>query len=126
HMANVVARASYYEPGRARLQRLQLLDWLRPAHPRTRWGLVARRLDYRRRLGELGAPTLLLVGRHDPQMPLACSEELTAGIPDARLVVFEQSGHYPFLEEPEAFWGAVGPFLGQSGGSGSDRRSQRD
>ena len=83
------------------------IDWLRPAHPRTRWALVARHLDYSPHLREVRAPTLVLVGRHDPQMPPSCSEELAEGIPDARLVVFEKSGHYPFTEQPKEFWAAV-------------------
>jgi pimeloyl-ACP methyl ester carboxylesterase len=79
-----------------------------------------RRLDYRPRLGEIRVPTLLLVGRHDPQIPPACSEELASGIPDARLVVFEMSGHYPFIEEARAFWPMVGDFLG---GQSADAKS---
>lgn len=42
----------------------------------------------------------LLAGRHDPQTPLACSQELVAGIPNAALRIFEHSGHAPFVEEP--------------------------
>jgi pimeloyl-ACP methyl ester carboxylesterase len=44
-------------------------------------------------------------------MPPSCSEELAEGISDARLIGFERSGHHPFVEEPEAFWEAVGRFL---------------
>jgi pimeloyl-ACP methyl ester carboxylesterase len=110
-MYNLVFRDSYVDRTRFVPKPISLPDWLRPAHPRTRWGLVARRIDYRPRLKEVRAPTLLLVGRHDPQMPPACSEELERGIPDARLAVFEKSGHYPFIEEPEAFWATVGDFL---------------
>ena len=46
-------------------------------------------------------------GGHDPQMPPSCSEVLAEGIPDAQLIVFEKSGHYPFTEEPKEFWAAV-------------------
>jgi pimeloyl-ACP methyl ester carboxylesterase len=42
---------------------------------------------------------------------LACSEALQAGIPDARLVVFEQGGHAPFIEERDRFVQAVATFL---------------
>jgi hypothetical protein len=110
-MSNVVTRASYFDPACAPQQAVELRDWLRPARPRTRWGNVARKLDYRPRLGDIRAPTLLLVGRRDPQMPPACAEELAQGIPHAQLVVFDHSGHYPFVEEPEPFWAAVGAFL---------------
>ena len=111
-MYNLIFRDSYVDQELFNPEPVSLLDWLRRAHPRTRWALVARRLDYRPRLGEIRAPTLLLVGRHDPQMPPTCSEELASGIPDARLVVFEKSGHYPFIEEARAFWTVLGDFLG--------------
>jgi len=110
-MFNLVFEDSYVDRERFVLDPIFLLDWIRPAHPRTRWGLIARRLDYRPRLGEVRAPTLLAVGRHDPQMPPICSEELAASIPDARLVVLEKSGHYPFIEMPGAFWAEVRTFL---------------
>jgi pimeloyl-ACP methyl ester carboxylesterase len=44
-------------------------------------------------------------------MPPTCAQELAAGIPTARLILFERSGHYPFLEELDAFWAAVRIFL---------------
>ncbi|MCZ7546605.1 MAG: hypothetical protein M5R40_25155 [Anaerolineae bacterium] len=74
---------------------------------------MARKLDYAPRLGEIEAAALILCGRHDPQYPPACSEALAAGIRRARAVYFARSGHYPFIEEPEAFWRAVGDFLAQ-------------
>ncbi len=110
-MFNVVSRASWVDQSRAQQQHVSLRDWFRSAHPRTQWGQVARRLDYRPRLREVRAPTLVLTGRQDPQMPPACAQELAAGIPNARLVLFERSGHYPFLEEPGAFWATVHAFL---------------
>jgi proline-specific peptidase len=62
-------------------------------------------------LGRIEAPTLITVGRHD-QIPLSCAETLSAGIPDSRIVVIEQSGHVSHLEEPEAYLAAVRGFLG--------------
>jgi pimeloyl-ACP methyl ester carboxylesterase len=72
---------------------------------------VAKLLDYTSRLGELDAPVLVLCGRHDPQYPPACSAQLAAGIRGARLRYFERCGHYPFIEEPQAFWAGVDAFL---------------
>jgi pimeloyl-ACP methyl ester carboxylesterase len=110
-MFNVVSRASWVDQSRAQQQHVSPWDWFRSAHPRTQWGQVARRLDYRPRLEEVRVPTLVLTGRQDPQMPVACAQELAAGIPNARLVLFEWSGHYPFLEEPGTFWATVRAFL---------------
>jgi proline iminopeptidase len=78
---------------------------------RADWHRVAKALDYGRRLREISVPVLLMCGRHDPQFPPVCSAELAAGIREAELFYFDRSGHYPFIEEPEAFWAAVGAFL---------------
>jgi pimeloyl-ACP methyl ester carboxylesterase len=66
------------------------------------------------RLGDVTAPTLILAGMFDLQAPLQCSQELLRGLPDAKLLIFEHSGHFPFIEEPISFARAVELFLGQS------------
>jgi pimeloyl-ACP methyl ester carboxylesterase len=53
------------------------------------------------------ARTLVLHGRHDRITPLPLGEELARGISGARLVVFEHSGHFAFVEEQEAHLDAV-------------------
>ena len=65
------------------------------------------RLD---RLGELTMPVLVVAGRHDVMTP-ACGRLMADALPDARLVVFEQSSHVPHYEEPEAYIAKVGAFL---------------
>ena len=50
-------------------------------------------------LDAVRAPTLILAGQHDPEASVACSEELLQGIADGSLVIFEESGHAPFIEE---------------------------
>jgi proline iminopeptidase len=64
------------------------------------------------RLAEIRAETLILVGRHCWICPVAVSERLRAGISGSRLVVFERTGHFPWIEEPEAFFPEVTSFLG--------------
>jgi proline iminopeptidase len=79
---------------------------------RTIWSKnMYARLSYADRLGEVRASTLILAGRHDPEAPIPCSRELLDGIPEARLVVFEQSGHFPFVEEEALFTRSVEAFL---------------
>lgn len=67
--------------------------------------------DLTRKLGLIAAPALILCGRHDVQCPLTYSIEMKERIPDARLVVFEESNHYPFLEEAQLFDKEVMKFL---------------
>jgi proline iminopeptidase len=112
-MRNFVSRHSFYDSeSRPAAERIGWRHFLAPSRGRgSKWHRVARRLDYALRLSAIEAPTLILCGRHDPQFPVPCSEELATGIPNASLVLFERSGHYPFLEEADAFWRAVGRFL---------------
>lgn len=108
---NAVEHASYVDQRHAELRAIEPGDRrLRPP-PRARWLVTVRRVDYRNRLAEVRAPTLLLVGRHDPQTPPACSYELNAAVPQSHLVLFEHSGHAPFVEELQRFRAVVGPFL---------------
>lgn len=67
--------------------------------------------DITGRLHEIKCPTLIVVGRHDWITPVAASEEIAAGIPNARLEIFENSGHSPQLEENEKFVAMVREFL---------------
>lgn len=71
--------------------------------------------DLTGRLHEIKVPTLITVGRHDWITPLAASEEIAAGIPHAELVIFENSGHSPQLEENERWVAVVRDFLARHG-----------
>jgi proline iminopeptidase len=68
--------------------------------------------DLRPRLGEIRVPSLVIAGAHDRSFGMGEARELAEALPGGRLVVMENSGHYPFVEEPEAFLTAVLGFLG--------------
>jgi len=110
-MNDFIHRRSFVDQRWAGSTSVALGDWLRPRGGHTEWHRIASRLDYGPRLCEINAPTLILCGRHDPQYAPACSEELAAGIRGSRLAWFEHSGHFPFIEESEAFWPVVGDIL---------------
>ena len=59
--------------------------------------------DFRSRLGEIAAPTLVVVGAEDVATPPAEARLLAAGIPEARLVVLDAAAHLPNVEQPAAF-----------------------
>ena len=67
--------------------------------------------DVRARLGEIRVPALVVAGRHDWVTPVGESEQIAERIPDAELVVFEESGHMPFIEEQTAFIDTVKRFV---------------
>ncbi len=70
-----------------------------------------KRYDLRARLGEVRAPTLVLTGRHDWICAPAHSETLVRGIPGARQVMFEESGHRVIKEENARFVRVVTEFI---------------
>ncbi|WP_404466902.1 alpha/beta fold hydrolase [Planococcus rifietoensis] len=59
--------------------------------------------DTTRKLQLITTPTLVMCGRHDVQCPLIYSQEMAELIPGAQLAIFENSNHYPFLEEKPRF-----------------------
>ena len=68
-------------------------------------------IDVEDRLGEIRRPVLLLAGRHDRVCSLEAHEYMAEHIPDAELVVFENSGHMAFVEETAKYLDAVDSFL---------------
>lgn len=68
-------------------------------------------VDLEDRLGRVTQPVLVLAGRHDRTCTVAAAEAIARGIPDARLIVFERSGHMTFVEENGAYLDAVRRFL---------------
>jgi 3-oxoadipate enol-lactonase len=59
--------------------------------------------DFRDRLGEIQAPTLVIAGAKDPATPPEHAELLAEGIPDAKLVVLPDAAHLANVEQAEAF-----------------------
>ena len=70
------------------------------------------KFDVRPQLASMTMPTLVIAGRHDWVTPVGESELIAAGIPGSELVVFEESGHMPFIEEQAGFVAAVRRFIG--------------
>jgi proline iminopeptidase len=67
------------------------------------------------RLGEVTQAVLVISGRYDRTCSVEASEAIAAGIPRAELVILENSAHMGFVEENEAYLGAVRTFLEKSG-----------
>jgi proline iminopeptidase len=75
-------------------------------------GVAAPAYDVRAKLPNVTAPVLLVNGANDWLTPHdACTKPLLEGLPNARLEVFAESAHFPFIEEPARFTKLVGDFL---------------
>jgi len=53
------------------------------------------------RLGEIDAPTLVMCGDNNHCTPRPLAEEITEGIPDAELVIFDDAGELIEIEQAE-------------------------
>jgi proline iminopeptidase len=71
----------------------------------------ANTMDLRPELRKITVPTLVIVGRHDFITNIAMAEEMVKHIPDACLEIFEESGHFAVVEEPEKFYRIIKDFV---------------
>ncbi len=67
--------------------------------------------DYRADLVKVTVPTLLCFGRDEKLIPVAGGEHLHKNLSSSRLIVFENSGHCPFLEGSDRFNREVDQFI---------------
>jgi 3-oxoadipate enol-lactonase len=67
--------------------------------------------DFRERLPEIAAPTLVMAGADDPATPIEHTQLLARRIPRAKLVVLSGAAHLANVEQPEAFCRAVSDHL---------------
>lgn len=59
--------------------------------------------DFRDRLPDIQAPTLIVWGRNDMLVPVKDADAFEESIPGARKVVMEDTGHVPMIERPPTF-----------------------
>lgn len=69
--------------------------------------------DFRSQLSEIDVPTLLLYGEQSVVFPGPLGEWMHEQLPDSELVLFTESGHSPFWEEPETFNAELLAFVSQ-------------
>tara|TARA_B100000609_G_scaffold199488_1_gene203347 strand:+ start:12481 stop:13338 length:858 start_codon:yes stop_codon:yes gene_type:complete len=67
--------------------------------------------DLQPAMNQVETPALVLAGRHD-FFVVEAQEKTHKAFPNSRLEILEESGHFPFLEQPEAFTQTVRAFLG--------------
>ncbi|HJU37025.1 MAG TPA: alpha/beta hydrolase [Gaiellaceae bacterium] len=67
--------------------------------------------DLRSDLRTIEAPTLVVVGDDDMIAGPVCAEAIAGELQDVRLVTIRDSGHFLYVEQPEAFRAALTDFL---------------
>lgn len=69
------------------------------------------KLDFRPRLSAIKVPFLVMAGRKDGVVLPRLSTKFKKYAPQARFVMFERSGHFPFIEETAAYMKTLKEFL---------------
>lgn len=80
--------------------------------PASRKGKPPAPDDQRPALAGVSAPALVAIGRHDFLFPPKWGQITADALPNGKLVIFEQSGHFAHVEEPAAFAAAIAEFVG--------------
>jgi proline iminopeptidase len=75
-------------------------------HPRD-WGEL-HALDA---LAAAEIPVLAIGAGLDRAFPIALAERIADAAPAGDLVLLEEAGHFPFAEDPEAYWGAIASWM---------------
>ena len=88
--------------GRAAL--LRVLRWGRP-------GSVFK--GYPSIMRSIRVPTLVIQGRQDPYIPLDQARRMVESVPDARLTLIEDGGHFLPIDTPQAVAREINAFLDQ-------------
>ncbi len=93
--------------------------------PEWQVGGTMKRYDPRSRMQSLTVPTLVCVGRYDRVGTPKIASEIKAALPAAssKLVVFERSGHRPWVEETDAYFNLLKDLFPIEDGSTSPKLS---
>jgi len=68
-------------------------------------------IEVEERLSSVTQPMLVTAGRRDRTCSMSGAEAIARAVPDAELVILENSAHMTFVEESERFVGAIRDFL---------------
>ncbi|WP_276120094.1 alpha/beta fold hydrolase [Pararhizobium qamdonense] len=79
---------------------------------------LAPGFDLQSELHHIAVPVLVLVGAFDWVCPPHASRTIAKAVPRSTLVEFENSGHFPFSEEPEKFRAVVEDFFASNAAPG--------
>jgi pimeloyl-ACP methyl ester carboxylesterase len=81
-------------------------------------GLMDEKASFDGKLKDVQSPTLVLFGEHDKVVPPGNAELLAAQIPDCRVRILPQAGHFYPFDATDTAVAAVVQFLGAAGEQG--------
>ncbi len=105
-------RQSYYKPTPERIAQIVAYEWVHDNNFNAVMSRSVDAVDLTGRFAQCPVPTLILEGAWDMSWSADKPERLAANHPNAQLVLFDESGHSPFEDEPVRFFGVLKEFMG--------------
>jgi proline iminopeptidase len=105
-------RQSYYKPSRERIAQIALYEWV---HDNNFNGVMSRSANAVELAGafeQCPIPTLIIEGTWDMSWDADKPRRFHKNHPNARLIMFEESGHSLFEDEPARFFSVLKEFMG--------------
>lgn len=123
HLNGDWKRQAYYRPTLDELARMARYEWKPAPGFRETIGPDMSRIDLTGKFADFEVPTLMLEAKWDLTWKADKPERFHKNHPNARLVVFEQSGHSPFADESEKFFTLLREFaVGAQEGAKAPRK----
>lgn len=93
-------------------KKLEVIARNKETYARFCWLPYMHNPKLRRRLHRIDVPTLVVWGESDGIITPAYGRAFAKEIPGARFATVANAGHFPHIEQPDAFLKAVGRFIG--------------
>jgi proline iminopeptidase len=113
HLNGDWKRQSYYRPSRDEIARQALYGWVHDKDFRDSIIPSINKVDLEGDFKSCPIPTLILEGKWDMSWNAGKPQRFHKNHPNAKLVIFEESAHSVFKDEPEAFFAELRRFLSE-------------
>jgi len=104
-------RQNFYKPSKERLSQIALYEWKHDADFNDVMSRDTRRINLKGAFENCPIPTLIIEGQWDLSASFDKPGIFHKNHPRSQLIIFEQSGHRPFADEPERFLQILRDFL---------------
>jgi proline iminopeptidase len=104
-------RQCYYKPSRERIAQIALYEWQHDKNFNQIMSIDSDKIDLKGAFNNCPIPTLIIEGKWDLTWNTDKPEKLHQNHPGSQLIMFENSSHNPFEDEPEKFFSLLKSFV---------------
>ena len=111
HLNGDWKRQNFYKPAQEELARMARYEWKHDSAFRESICATFGEFDFRGLFEGCPVPSVILEGKYDLTWGADKAEKFHACHPGAKLVMFDRSGHGPFMDEPDKFFSVLREFM---------------